>query len=232
MPASLDPAVGCTQEAIVAELRRVLVAGGAPPGSELSLDDIAGVFGVSRVPVREALKTLQGEGMVEHLPRQGYAVSRLTRDEYLELYVARNALEAAALRRSVERAEDADIDALQHAHDELSAMLAAGDAIGWHRGSRVFHEFLVAPSRMRRLQRLIEAAWNITEPVQSMTLLPVEVLTRLQREHGEILLAIRRRRVDRVLELYARHGRHLLDAVGLLPADHKVFAPGPGPRSD
>ncbi len=211
----------------MAEVRRVLIEGGAPPGSELPLDEIAAVFGVSRVPIREALKTLQGEGLVEHLPRQGYAVSRLTREEYLDLYVARNALETAALRRALERAEDPPLfQALQKVHDELGTVLASGDATAWHRGSRSFHELLVAPSRMRQLLRLLEAAWNITEPAQPMTLLPIDVLARLQHDHGEILVAYRRRRREEVLDLFEQHGRHLLDAVGSLPADHAVFAPG------
>lgn len=225
MLAGLDPTVGPTQEAIVAELRRVLVEGGAPPGSELPLDDIALVFGVSRVPVREALKTLQGERLVEHLPRQGYAVARLAREEYLDLYVARHALESAALKRAVTRASSADIEAIQTVHEELTQTLADGDAAGWHRGSRAFHELLVAPCRMRQLLRLLESTWNITEPVQPMTLVPPEVLTGLQREHGDILAAYRYRNVDRLMQLFELHCRHLLDAVGSLPDDHPVFAP-------
>ena len=56
------------QAAILAELRRVIVEGGAPPGSALPLDDIATVFAVSRIPVREAIRTLQGEGPAAGAP--------------------------------------------------------------------------------------------------------------------------------------------------------------------
>ena len=56
-------------------LRRVILAGDAPPGLTVPPEDVATVFGVSVIPVREALKTLVGEGLVEHRPRGGYTVA-------------------------------------------------------------------------------------------------------------------------------------------------------------
>lgn len=78
-----------TQRAVLAELRRVILAGDAPPGSAIPLDDVATALGMSVIPVRESLKILIGEGLVEQHMRGAYTVARLTRSELQELYAAR-----------------------------------------------------------------------------------------------------------------------------------------------
>src|SRR5262245_8713157 len=88
--------------AILAELRRCLLEGGVPPGTPIPPDEVAAVFGVSRIPVREALMTLIGEGLVEHRPNFGYTVATLTTAELREMYLVREVLETAALKSAVE----------------------------------------------------------------------------------------------------------------------------------
>lgn len=70
-----------TQRAVLAELRRVILAGDVPPGSAIPLDDVAVALGMSVIPVRESLKILIGEGLVEQHARGAYTVARLTRSE-------------------------------------------------------------------------------------------------------------------------------------------------------
>ena len=90
-----------SQQAIVDELRRVILAGDVPPGTTIPLDEVATAFGVSLIPVRESLKVLIGEGLVTHRARAGYTVALLTRTELQELYVARGVLENAVLAVAV-----------------------------------------------------------------------------------------------------------------------------------
>jgi len=101
---SVNPGQPCGQQEILEELRRVILAGEAAPGTFIPLDAVAQFFAVSVIPVRESLKTLIGEGLVDHVPRGGYRVAQLTRDELREFYVIREVLEAAALRSAVARA--------------------------------------------------------------------------------------------------------------------------------
>ncbi|MGA8209928.1 MAG: GntR family transcriptional regulator, partial [Nocardioidaceae bacterium] len=96
-----EPGRPSSQQDILSELRRVILAGGAPPGTPIPLEAVARLFVVSAIPVRESLKTLIGEGLVDHEPRGGYRVAELTRDELREFYVIREVLEAAALRSAV-----------------------------------------------------------------------------------------------------------------------------------
>src|ERR671925_2399051 len=68
---------GRPQQAILDELRRVILDGAVPPGTPIPLADVAELFGVSQIPVRESLKTLIGEGLVTHQRNFGYSVAQL-----------------------------------------------------------------------------------------------------------------------------------------------------------
>ena len=158
-----------------------------PPGSPIPLDDVAAFFGVSLIPVREALKTLLGEGLLEHQPRLGYTVTALSQAELDELYVVRGALEAAALEAAVRQATPADDARAMAVHEGLGAAVAAQDAAGFQRASREFHEALLSPCRMPRLLHMLEIAWNLTEPVQTMMRVSAEDRAELRADHEEML---------------------------------------------
>lgn len=132
-------------------LRRVILGGAAPPGLAVPPEDVAAVFGVSVIPVREALKTPVGEGLVEHPPAAATRW-RLTAAELHELYLVRGVPERAALGAAVARAGAADHERARTAHDTLDQALRDGDERGYHRESRRFHLALVAPAGMLRLQ--------------------------------------------------------------------------------
>src|SRR5215212_9479586 len=108
-----------TQGAVLAELRRVILAGDAPPGTVVPLDEVAAALGMSVIPVRESLKILIGEGLVEQHERGAYTVARLSRSELLELYAARGVLENAMLAVAVAAADHADHTHARAAHDLL-----------------------------------------------------------------------------------------------------------------
>lgn len=122
-------AIAPSQVVILAELRRVILDGGAAPGAQIPLDDVAEFFGVSLIPVRESLRTLIGEELVDHRQRSGYSVARLTSQECAELYLARGALEVAALRAAVAQADDEHDCALTQSQAGQRAALAADDAV-------------------------------------------------------------------------------------------------------
>lgn len=171
---------------IVSELRRVLVSGEVEPGSQIPVDDVARRLGVSRIPVREALKTLQGEGLLTHRPRGGYTVTALSPDELSELYLVRGALEAAAISAATRRATDQDRD---RARSALARQEGTAGTPQYQRLSREFHEALLAPSRMPRLLNMLDIAWNLTEPVQSMMRITAAERAALDAEHQAMLQA-------------------------------------------
>lgn len=196
-------------EAVLGELRRVILAGDAPPGLAIPCDEVAALFEVSVIPVREALKTLVGEGLVEHRRRGGYTVACLTPAELDELYVVRGVLEQAALAAAVARADGEDHARARDAHTALTAAIEDEDARRYNQESRRFHLALVAPAGMHRLQAMLESAWNLTEPYQPMAQVPPRVRRALHEEHEQMLAAFVNGDAEALSEQAAVHHEHL-----------------------
>lgn len=211
--------------AVLGRLRAVILEGAAAPGSTLPVDEIADRCAVSRIPVREALQTLVGEGLVEHRARGGWTVAQFTRDELRQLYVGREALEGAALAAAVRFAGPADDDEVRTAYAALSASIAGGDAVGHHRDSRRFHFALARPSRMPRLLRMVESAWNLTEPVRPMSHASRARTGVLHDDHAVMLAAFLSRDATALLDVSAHHHRRLQEIVAELPTAAGLAGP-------
>lgn len=214
---------GSSQAAIVDEVRRVILVGDAPPGTGIPVDDVADLFGVSRIPVREALKTLVAEGLVTQRPRSEYVVARLTRSELQEFYTVRGVLELAMLSVAVARATPADDAEIRDAHTALEKAVSAGDTRGHHRESRRFHFALIGPSRMDRMLHMLESAWNMTEPVQPMAHAGPAEGTQFNSDHRVMLDAFLARDADALIASTRDHQVHLGQLISALPAQSGLF---------
>ncbi len=170
-------------------IRRDIVEGVVPPGSVLEVDVLAAEHDVSRIPVREALMTLVGEGLVEHRLRRGYTVTLLADGELAELYSVRGALELAALAVAVRHVADEDVAAAALAHEALQRAVRDGDEREYHRASRAFHAALTRPSGMPRLLAVFDRVWDLTDPYRPMEDLGAQEAARLHAEHGAMLAA-------------------------------------------
>jgi DNA-binding GntR family transcriptional regulator len=220
---------GRPQEAILDEMRRAILSGEVPPGTPIPVDEAAELFGVSRIPIRESLKTLIGEGLVDHLPRAGYTVARLTLAELSELYIVRGVLERAALAAAVAKADSQDDQRASSALEALDAAIRADDYPAYQRESRRFHVALMTPSRMHRLLHMVESVWNITEPVQPMAHITDLARGELHAEHREMLRAFLARDVAALQAAAGNHQHHLEESIAALPDDSGLFTGGPTP---
>lgn len=218
---------GTSQQTIVDELRRVILDGAVPPGTPIPVGEIAEMFGVSAIPVRESLKTLKGEGLVQHRTNSGYTVAQLTASELAEMYVVRETLESAALTAAVVNATDADREHVADVNRLLEKAVRENDSQTYHRQSRHFHLGLTRPSRMHRLVHMLESAWNITEPVQLMVHVPRVDRNLLHEDHNEMLDAFLSRDVDRLLATAAVHHGRLNTVVSTLSLDSGVIVEAP-----
>nr|BFE56113.1 GntR family transcriptional regulator [Dactylosporangium thailandense] len=210
--------------AVLEDLRSCILDGDVPPGSAIPVDAVAAAFGVSRIPVREALMTLIGEGLVDHRPNLGYRVAKLTAAEFAEIYLVREALETAALRVAVAFARGEDDERAAAAHTALGAAVRAGDGRAYHRESRGFHLALIRPCRMRRLLHMLGTAWNMTEPLQPMTHLGPADRELLHRDHAAMLAAFTARDADALIAACAGHHGRLQSYIARLPRDTGLFA--------
>lgn len=107
------------QDLVLSSLREAILAGALPPGSRLRQERLAGQFGTSRIPVREALRALEHEGLVSSLPYRGFSVTELDADDIEEVYELRILLESHAVRLAVPLMTDDDLVALERMYDEM-----------------------------------------------------------------------------------------------------------------
>lgn len=215
------------QPHVLDDLRRAILDGDEPPGTAIPIDAVAAFFGVSPIPVREALKILVGEGLVEHRPHAGYSVAKLSFAEFRELYDVRQALETAALRAAVPRASADDDACVRATHAAMADAITARDERGYHVASRRFHTALIAPARMPRLVRMYESAWNVTEPARPMARIDDTGRSRFHDDHDLLLAAFIARDADRLVAESERHYEHLRAGLDGLAGDPDLFVQGP-----
>ncbi len=206
-----------------------MLSGDVPPGTAIPVAEVAGHFGVSHIPVREALKTLAAEQLVEHRRNAGYAVATLTWAELRELYVVRGVLEAAALAGAVALAEEADDAALAAALAALDGAIRDRDHRAYHRETRRFHFAMLDPCRMSRLLHVLRSVWNLTEPYQSMAHITDADRARLHAEHARMCAAFMARDAAALARLADDHQHDLEESIAGLPADGRLFAEGRPP---
>lgn len=126
---------------IADQLRELIVRGTLPPGLQLRQMDLAERFQASRVPIREALKLLHGEGLVEHDPNRGFFVAPLSIDEARQLYRIRHLLEAELLS-TVRWPTAAELAELRVQLTQLESSLQGQDAPEWVARHRAFYRAL------------------------------------------------------------------------------------------
>jgi DNA-binding GntR family transcriptional regulator len=196
------------QEAVLAELRRALVAGEMPPGAKIVQEDVAQRLGLSRHPIREALKVLEGEGQIRYQPQRGYFVADLDPEELVEIYRLRELLENEATRVGTQAITDADIAALEEIYAEIDAAMAADDVPALTAANRRFHFVLLTPCGMPRLLRMISQMWDSSNPYRARHFAEIENRRVSQREHALMLDAARARDTERLVELSDQHRAH------------------------
>lgn len=192
---------------VTAGLRREILAGDLKPGERIGQDAIARRHGVSRVPVREALRLLEAEGLVTQTPHAGARVAPFDVDAIPELYELRELLEPMMLRHSVEHISPAQLD-------ELSAIMtrvaAAKDDVGeWLLQDRMFHLASFQAAQMPTAMGMVERLYNLTQPFRRQYFGSVtsHELDMSQAEHEMILDAIRMKDGERAAALQRLHVR-------------------------
>ncbi|WP_188990005.1 GntR family transcriptional regulator [Saccharopolyspora thermophila] len=140
------------QERVVAGVRRGIIEGRHLPGQPLSEQALAAEYDVSRTPVREALKQLQIEGLVEIRPRVGTFVRSPSRREIVELFELKEMLEGMAARLLAARGAVPVLDELEENIERSGHAVARGDAEGYATLVHEFHELIVRGADNTQLQ--------------------------------------------------------------------------------
>ena len=201
------------QEAVLVELRRAIASGELRPGEQVLQDTLAERFGVSRVPLREALKILEGEGQVIYRPHRGYFVAELDLDDLREVYRIRDLLETEAVSRAVELITSDELKEAQAALDEVEQAARAGDPAGMAVANRRFHFVLIEAAQMPRLSRLVRILWDATDAYRSRYYAEDDHRDAVLKEHRAVLAAIRSGDAKKACAVLRQHRERAVEAL-------------------
>lgn len=150
---------------VAALMRQGIIEGEFPPGTTFLQGDLADRYGVSRIPIREALQILEHEGLVVVQPNRRVMVATLTTEEIEDDYSVRALIEGEAARRAAALSDrEATVAQLRKAHAEASAAHDADDVVGLLQVFRDFHLAIWKASQSRQLLTLAEQLWRGLAP--------------------------------------------------------------------
>ncbi len=196
------------QEAVLLEIRERLLNGVIQPGDAIRPDAIGEQLGVSAVPVREALRILEGEGQVKYRPHRGYLVVELDLADLKEIHKLRSILEAEAIRNALPKLTDSDLQQMRAAAEEMES--GGSDVLQVKAANRRLHFTLMEAASMPHLLRLIGWLWDSSESYCSRFFMLPENRERTDREHREIIAAAEDGKAELLIELLDVHRAHAL----------------------
>jgi DNA-binding GntR family transcriptional regulator len=173
-----------------AQLMDELRAGRLNPGDRLRETELAERLGVSRTPVREAIRQLEADGVVAHIPRQGASIRTLDYAEVMELYEMRAVLEGTAARLAARAASDIEIEELQDMNQQLATLGNVPEAFTLN---RQFHAALLDAAKNRFLTRSIHTLQKTLMILGPTTLTDPDRAEKAVEEHFGVLDAIKAR---------------------------------------
>lgn len=190
---------------IYQQLRDDILVNKLPANQSLKQDSIAAQFGVSKIPVREALRLLEADGLVEFIPRRGAFVVELTENDILENLEIRIALESHALRLAIPNMTGLDI---QDAEKILSEYEQTNNINRWSELNSQFHYCIYAPCGFSKLLRMIQVNKERTSTFMRLKISQVSGLKRPHKEHIAILEACKKGDCLLGVKLVQRHIDH------------------------
>lgn len=178
-------------DAAYRSLVQAIRSGDFAPGDRLREEDVAHRLGLSRTPIREALRRLEHNGIVEHRPRIGAVIRRLSHIEIVELYEMRMVLERTAATMASQHGSDAEFDALEAMNREIAARRTEPQHCAAI--NQQFHQALYLAARNRFLMSSADAINNALLLLGPTTYTDPERIDTVLVQHADILDALRRR---------------------------------------
>ena len=211
---SPSPRIQSLHHDTLSALRDLIVQNELPPGTRLTEAMLSERFSVSRTPLREALKVLSSEGLVEILPNRGARVVTLTLADIQNLFAVIGALESLAGRLACATISDAEICDLKATHCQMQATFLRSDLPEYFRLNQAIHTQIVAAARNPILARthqnlntrLLRARYMANQVDQDRW-------AAAMREHELIIQALERREGERTAHLLLEHLQHKFEAI-------------------
>ncbi len=234
-----------------ADLRSTILEGALVPGEQIRQEELSIQLGVSRNPMREALRMLTGEGLIDYKPNRGFFVARLDADSLDQLYILRRLMETELVQSiQIASVSDEAIDRVRQANQPVIHAIEHGSLRDMVRANRGFHMTLLGLSPLTVVRSELFRIWHRLEYYQALYLAHPAGRNATIHEHEEILKALAAKDVQGLVSLLDNHRaealnvyRQLLDGRGrsTMHSSHSPSADvpessplgaseGPGPR--
>lgn len=192
--------------AVADKLRDQIIRGEIPEGAQLRQDAIATQYHVSRIPVREALRQLDAEGLISIVPNRGAIVPALSPDDIRELFSIRALLEPEVLKLSIPHLKDEDLSQADAVLAKYVSELKREDHVSaWGRLNWQFHSILYSRAHQPRFMAIIRNVNNSGERYTRLQLYLTHGMKRANEEHHQILDFCRQRDVTAACKLLRQH---------------------------
>ncbi len=203
-------------EEVAERLRSRIFAHDLPPGSWIDEQALAAEYGISRTPLREALKVLASEGLVTLRPGRGCQVTEIGEKDLDELFPILALLEGRCAFEATARASEPDRIAIRTLHEKLETLAREGNISGFFEANQQFHQLVQEIAGNRWLTQLIQDARKVVKLTRFHSLFVEGRLQESLQEHRELVDAILKgnpERAQRVMEHHLLQGRRAIGAL-------------------
>jgi DNA-binding GntR family transcriptional regulator len=194
-------------------LRQAILEREIEPGGQININKVAEKLGVSSMPIREALRELEAEGMVTFGFNKRILASQLSRSELYDIYSIRIPLEEIALTKFFNLKDEQSLEDLEALHRQMINPRIIGN--DWFNLNRAFHMKLYEMSGSKRLFKILQGLWNNTGPYLRIFSDNKKAVDRANKEHGLLLQALRKqncRQAQRVLRKHLQNGIRTIES--------------------
>jgi len=192
MNIAITPVRRTRAEELRLQLADEIVRGVLHPGAGLDEMELARRFGVSRTPVREAIRQLAASGLIEARAHRGAVVARPSERQFIEMFEAMAELEALCAGLAAERMTKTERHALEIAHDEMRALVQVGDPQRFHELNEAFHGAIYSGAHNAHLAEITFATRARVQPFRRAQFRNLGRLAKSHLEHDRVVLAIQR----------------------------------------
>ena len=184
-------------------LRRALLAGEIKPGERIKVAELEKSFGVSHIPIREALRRLETEGLIVTLPQRAAVAAGVDLEDLAGLYDLRRIIECEVVSRSVMSMTPEQVEGVRAALETLEAVAQDHDSPRFWELHRDFHWALLEPGATAWIQRVLDQIWLASQ--RYVRLFVSETVGDAMRDHRELLVCCEERDAARAGDLLRRH---------------------------
>lgn len=190
VPPLNEPVYLRVKRAILADL----VSGEFQPGMHLTIDTLTSRYGVSHMPIREALRQLEGEGILISLAHRGFKIETVTEDYIRKIYDIRVGIESLLAHRAAELATDDDIREIRQMHDDLCTMIRAGGGVPAALENVKFHKRIYSIARNPEAELILEGRTRVVRTVgDGLGGYTPDVFETVIAEHEKMVVALERK---------------------------------------